>query len=68
MKAPCLFCAIWQYTHKPTSTRCAIENKNLKAHYDSGTLELRAARNPPDPLASFLPSGEETHGSSEPVP
>jgi ribonuclease HI len=36
-----------QYAHKLTSTRRAIENKHT--HHNTGTLEPRAARNPPDP-------------------
>eukprot|EP00983_Pelagomonas_calceolata_P019743 623941-Pelagomonas_calceolata.AAC.1 len=33
--------------HKLTSTRRVIENKNT--HHNTGALEQRAARNPPDP-------------------
>jgi len=36
-----------QFAHKLTSTRRAIENKN--PHHNTGALEQRAARNPPDP-------------------
>eukprot|EP00983_Pelagomonas_calceolata_P021680 679190-Pelagomonas_calceolata.AAC.1 len=36
-----------QFAHKLTSTRRVIENKNT--HHNTGALEQRAARNPPDP-------------------
>eukprot|EP00983_Pelagomonas_calceolata_P096770 1158167-Pelagomonas_calceolata.AAC.5 len=36
-----------QFVHKLTSTKRATENKNT--HHNTGSLEQRAAENPPDP-------------------